>query len=82
MQLSHAHVALDGTAAAAYGWSGDMSEEDALGEVLALSRADETVAEGSYVDDKMDDWWTMRLTDGRCVVMERSRGEAVGCSSY
>lgn len=59
-----------------------MSEEDALGELLAFARADGSIAEGSYVDDKMDGLWTMRLTDGRCVVMERSRGEAVGRSSY
>ena len=35
--LANAHAALDSATAAAYGWPGDISEEDALGELLALN---------------------------------------------
>ena len=39
--LADAHAALDGAVAAAYGWDADISEEDALGELLALNLAEE-----------------------------------------
>ena len=35
-----AHAALNAAVAAAYGWDADISEEDALGELLALNLAD------------------------------------------
>ncbi len=35
--LANAHAALDAAVAAAYGWDADISEEDALGELLALN---------------------------------------------
>ena len=38
--LADAHNALDAAAAAAYGWSADISGEDALRELLALNRGD------------------------------------------
>ena len=38
--LADAHAALDAAVAAAYGWDADISEEDALGELLALNLAD------------------------------------------
>ena len=38
--LADAHVALDAAVAAAYGWDADISEEDALGELLALNLAE------------------------------------------
>ncbi len=37
--LADAHAALDAAVAAAYGWEVDISEEDALGELLALNLA-------------------------------------------
>ena len=37
--LANAHAALDAAVAAAYGWPGDLSEEDALGRLLALNAA-------------------------------------------
>ena len=39
--LADAHAALDAAVAAAYGWDADISEEDALGELLALNLAEE-----------------------------------------
>ena len=38
--LDDAHAALDAAVAAAYGWDADISEEDALGELLALNLAE------------------------------------------
>ena len=38
--LADAHAALDAAVAEAYGWDADISEEDALGELLALNLAD------------------------------------------
>ena len=38
--LAHAHAALDAAVAAAYGWDADISDEDALCELLALNAAD------------------------------------------
>ena len=38
--LADAHAALDAAVAAAYGWDPDISEEDALGELLALNLAE------------------------------------------
>ncbi len=38
--LADAHTALDAAVAAAYGWDADISEEDALGELLALNLAE------------------------------------------
>ena len=35
--LANAHADLDSAVAAAYGWPGDISEEDALGELLKLN---------------------------------------------
>ena len=37
--LANAHAALDAAVAAAYGWPDDLSEEDALGRLLALNTA-------------------------------------------
>ena len=38
--LADAHVALDAAVAAAYGWSSDICDEEALRELLALNRGD------------------------------------------
>ena len=38
--LADAHAALDAAVAAAYGWNADISEEDALAELLALNLAE------------------------------------------
>ena len=38
--LADAHAALDAAVAAAYGWDADISEEDALGKLLALNLAE------------------------------------------
>ncbi|MCY4408861.1 MAG: class I SAM-dependent DNA methyltransferase [Caldilineaceae bacterium] len=38
--LADAHTALDAAVAVAYGWDADISEEDALGELLALNLAE------------------------------------------
>ena len=40
--LADAHAALDAAVAAAYGWSPDISKEDALGTLLELNRARST----------------------------------------
>jgi len=36
-RLADAHAALDAAVAAAYGWDADISDDDALGELLALN---------------------------------------------
>lgn len=38
--LANAHASLDAAVAAAYGWPADISDDDALGELLALNLAD------------------------------------------
>ena len=38
--LADAQAALDGAAAAAYGWEADIAEEDALGALLGLNLAE------------------------------------------
>ena len=42
--LADAHTALDATVAAAYGWDAEISEEDALAELLALNQSASSVA--------------------------------------
>ena len=38
--LDNAHATLDAAVAEAYGWEGDISEDEALGELLVLNLAD------------------------------------------
>jgi hypothetical protein len=53
--LADAHRDLDAAVAAAYGWPADISEEDALAELLELNLARAGVAQELGVLEELDD---------------------------